>query len=132
MIHECNPIIYPFRLWVAVNPTFEEVSERFYGLDVNMEKVFITQDQCAPDRFVVARTTTVCDKKDGQTGALVSIYRRNDLKVSNICHESCHVADFACEQLGIKSRTFDDGEAYAYLVGWIAECITGVKNIKSK
>ncbi len=130
MIHEYNPNVYPFRLWVSVNPTFEEISERFYGIDVNMDKVVISQDQCHPDRFVVARTLTVCDKKNGWIGCFVGIYRRGSLKTSNICHEAAHCADFVCEQFGIKSRTFDDGEAYAYLVGWVAECINSVKNIK--
>ena len=32
-----------------------------------------------------------------------------------------HVADYFCEQLGLYTQDFKDGnEAYAYLVGWAA------------
>ena len=44
-----------------------------------------------------------------------------DITPDMIPHEAVHVADYFCEQLGLYTQGFKDGnEAYAYLVGWAA------------
>ena len=126
-IHQFDPVIYPVKLWVGINPTFEQVSEMFYGLNSEIERIDIDREQFNMDHFVVARTHTVASKKDGWIGIYVGINKPKMLTTKFICHESVHCADFICEQFGIMSRKFDEGEPYAYLVGWIAECIEKVK-----
>lgn len=43
------------------------------------------------------------------------------LFVSTNIEDAVHVADYFCEQLGLYTQDFKDGnEAYAYLVGWAA------------
>lgn len=127
-IVEFNPQIYPFRLWVAVNPKHEEVSSKFYGLTGQMERMEMPEFKNSLTN--IATTTLVSDKKDGWMGCLVLIWKPKMLKVNQICHEASHCTDFVCEQFGISSRDFDNGEAYAYLIGWIAECINSVKENK--
>lgn len=126
-IHQFDPVIYPCRIWVGINPTFEQVSEMFYGLNSDMERIDIEVDQFNLNRFIVARTHTVASKKDGWIGLYVAIAKPKMMTAKFIAHEACHCADFICETFGVMSRKFDDGEAYAYLVGWIADCIEKVK-----
>lgn len=130
-IFEFDPVIYPVRIWVGINPSFNDISSKFYGLDSEMEKLHVTEEMCTHDRFVVARTFTVADKEKGWFGLLIGIYKPKNCKVDNICHESAHCADFICEQLGITNGDFDNGEAYAYLIGWIAKCIDSVLRNKT-
>ena len=32
-IHEFSPTTYPFKLWVSVNPSFEDVKDKFWLLN---------------------------------------------------------------------------------------------------
>ena len=129
-IHEFDPQIYPCKLWVSVRPTFEEVSGAFYALNDNNERMEVSDSQWKMDHFVVARTHAVSSRTDGWIGVYVGVNKPKMMTAKFIAHESCHCADFICESFGITSRKFDDGEAYAYLVGWIAGCIE--KTIKFK
>lgn len=126
-IHEFDPVIYPTRLWVTVNPTFEYISEMFYALTTETERVDIDRLHYDHDIFSIATTCPVSIKCDGWIGLLVCIWKPKMLDVKTICHESVHCADFICEQFGITNGSFENGEAYAYLTGWIAECIEKVK-----
>ena len=126
-IHEFDPVIYPFRIWVSINPSLEEVSEKFYGLTDEMERVDIDEKWLDEDRFKIATTSPVSIKKDGWCGLLVCIHKPKVMNTGVIAHESVHCADFVCEQFGITTGSFENGEAYAYLVQWIAGCIEKVK-----
>lgn len=127
-IHEFDPAIYPCRLWVSINLSFQDVSDKFYALNDEMDRINIVKDQWEMSNFTVARTHVVTEKYGRHwIGVMVSINKPKMMTAKFIAHESCHCADFICEQFGISSRSFDDGEAYAYLVGWIAECIEKVK-----
>lgn len=126
-IHEFNPQIYPCRLWVSIRPSYENVSAKFHGLSTDCQRVDITKNYFEPNHFVIARTALVASKDtDGFIGCMVMIFHQKQMDVKTIAHESCHVADFICEQFGIQSRAFDEGEPYAYLVGWVAKCIHSV------
>lgn len=127
MIHQFDPIIYPTRIWISINPTYEEVSKMFYALTSNTERIEMSKDWFSPHTFRIASTTPVASKLDGYIGVLVRICKLRQVNTSTICHESVHCADFICEQFGITNGSFENGEAYAYLVGWIAECIEKVK-----
>lgn len=131
-IHQFDPVIYPTRLWVGIRTPFNEVFDKFWGLNDDLEKIIVTEEQYTPDRFVIARTYNVCDKESKFIGNLVIIWQSKQFSIKSICHESAHCADFICEQFGINSRSFKDGEAYAYLIGWIADCINQVRLNKFK
>ena len=129
-VYEFDPQIYPVRLWVGVNPDFSDIADKFYGLDDKLNRIDINEQSCFHDRFTIARTSTVCDKKTGWIGVLVEIYKPKSCKIGNLSHEAAHCADFICEYLGITHKGFDDGEAYAYLLQWIVNCCEKVKKGK--
>lgn len=52
-IHEFDPVIYPFRLWVAVRPKVEQVAEMFYNLDSSMNRIDVTPDDFNKSVFAV-------------------------------------------------------------------------------
>ena len=129
-IHEFNPVIYPFRMWVAVRPKVEQIAEKFYNLDTSMNLLPVTPKNFYNSRFSVATTYPMEDKQSGNLGCLVAIWRPKDLDVGMITHESSHVTDFLCDVLGVNGFTIDSGEARAYFCGWVAECIDTVKRGK--
>ena len=127
VIHQFDPVIYPFKLWVGKDPTFEEVSEMFYAVSPEMERMDIKRVDYDDNYFSVARTHPVAAKKDGWIGLLVCIFKPKRMNAGLVCHESVHVADFICEQVGVTHTGFNDGEAYAYLSEWAANCIDKVR-----
>lgn len=126
-IHQFDPVIYPCRIFVAVKPSFEDVTEVFYGLNKENDRYDISHEQFDRDRFTIATVFIVSHKKNGWIGLFVSVWKPGSLDVKTICHESSHCADYICEKFGISNGSYDEGEARAYLQGWIADCIYKVK-----
>lgn len=127
---EFNPVIYPTRIWVGFNTPFEEIFNNFWAVTSEMERCDVTLDWYGINTFKIATTVPVASKKDGQIGLLVVIWKPSMMTTGVIAHESVHCADYICDNFGIEHGTFDNGEAYAYLVQWIAECIEKVKKTK--
>lgn len=75
----------------------------------------------------VAGCYVVEEKSTGLLGLLMVVFKIDDMDTATIAHESVHVADFYYEVAGCNAEDFTDGnEAYAYLVGWIAGCVSNV------
>lgn len=120
-----DPKVYPRKLWVC-----NEVE----GLD----KVFVFMRTDDPDKEnpngyksiletdnSVMCTCPVMRISDGKLGVLVIAMDMETVNTESIAHESVHVADYFYNQLDLVSQDFRDGnEAYAYLVGWAAGCIS--------
>lgn len=131
-IHEFDPVIYPCRIWVGVKLSDKDLADKFYGLDENNELIDISNDTLGYDPMIVACCHPVSDKESGWRGVVLNIHRPKALSVGHIAHEAGHIVDWMCEQFGIKSTSFDDGEPRAYLIQWVANCIDEVKNNKIK
>lgn len=132
-ITEFNPTVYPFRLWVALNATPQEVIDSFYCFDGNSGTVsnFIEDDFARID--VAATTYCVCSKQNNYIGAFVNIVRKDKCTVGVIAHEASHACDILSDRLGLVGELnnhFANGEARAYFIEWAAECIQSVKNNK--
>lgn len=125
-IKEFNPTIYPIKVWVANNVPIKQVIAKFYVRTDNGDAADFLEEDFSKDNGVTASTFVVFDKKTKQGGTLVYIFAPKRAKVNIICHEAAHCADFICETFGITKGKYEDGEAYAYLIGWIAECINSV------
>ena len=131
-IREFSPVVYPFRLWVGVNPSYEEVENKFYALNTVMERIPMTPDIYHTDTFIVARNIVVCSKNDGWIGIFIPIYKPRLMSVGKIAHEASHCTDFMCEKFGVGGHDFEGGEARAYFTEWVADCINQVKTGKPK
>lgn len=134
-IKEFNPTVYPFKLWVALNATPQEVMDRFYCFDINSGSIsdFINDDFSRMD--VAATTYCVCSKEDNYIGAFINIVRKDKCTVGVIAHEASHACDILSDRLGLIGEInnhFINGEARAYFVEWVAGCIQSVKQQKTK
>lgn len=118
-----SPEIYPRLLFVSTN--IEDLDKYFIFLDVygnndGSEYNKLLQEIDKYDGGMV--TCKVIRKSDNKYGAIViAVANAEDITPDMIPHEAVHVADYFCEQLGLYTQDFEDGnEAYAYLVGWAA------------
>lgn len=107
-----SPEIYPRLLFVSTN--IEDLDKYFIFLDVYGNN----------DGSEYNKLLQEIDKYDGGM-VTCKVIRKSDNKygviVIAIANEAVHVADYFCEQLGLYTQDFKDGnEAYAYLVGWAA------------
>ena len=131
-IHEFSPTIYPFRLWVSVNPSFEDVKDKFWLLNNDNERIDFDAKKSWNSTTTIASCYPVSDKESGRIGIFCGVFRKDRLSVGVAAHEASHITDFISDSFGLNSFNFDDGEARAYLVEWAANCIWNVKSGKFK
>lgn len=129
-IHEYDPVVYPIRLWVTKHADKNEIGETFYFLDENGEVVDDWEKQIDGTPNSIATTTLVTHKESLWKGCLVCLHRPKQIASGVIAHESTHVTDWLCDQLGIDGYSFLGGEARAYFAQWTANCIE--ETLKSK
>lgn len=122
-----SPEIYPRKLFVSTS--IEDLDKYFIFLDVEgnnngNEYNKLLQEIDKYDGGMV--TCKVIRKSDNKYGVIViAVMDIEDITADMIPHEAVHVADYFCEQLGLYTQDFKDGnEAYAYLVGWAAGSIS--------
>lgn len=127
-IHEFDPVIYPFRLWVTKEFLAQSIKESFYELNEKGHMVEFSFEEIIGS---IAATAPVVDKSTYQKGCLVILKRPKDVGVGVISHEATHVVDWVCDTFGLSGFSFDDGEARAYLVQWVANCIEEVRRAKA-
>lgn len=119
IIHEFNPEIYPFKLWVSCTDEYNPLNERFCkgnNLD-NLNKEILKTHE--------AVTFLVKDRsKNGSFGCLVVFTEKRYFTIQNMAHEASHVVDFLWEHIGEK---YPGDEAKAYFTGWVVKCMNKVR-----
>lgn len=108
-IFEFDPAIYPQTLWVSVCASTKELNEFFSDMD-------------DMDDDAIATTYSVCKASSKELGVLIRFRNRLDITPSVVAHESTHAAMKIYEYVGAEVD-MDNQEPFAYLVGWIADCI---------
>ena len=126
-VHEFNPVVYPFRLWVIKKPTNSDIKDNFYSIDNRYETYDIDDDLLdRQSEKANAWVLPVARKDDKRLGALICIEEPRQMTVGKIAHEATHVVDWVCEHIDLKGFSYAEGEARAYLTGWVADCIDNV------
>lgn len=125
-IYMYDPQIYPRRLYVAIEVNNLQDHFRLLSTDGTVE---FSDEEAAEDFYgkdYAMVTRSVINKEDNKYGVLIQIPDLEEINAeSDIPHESVHAADYIYQELGLYTEEFKDGnEAYAYLVGWIAGCIS--------
>lgn len=134
-IHEFDPVIYPFRLWVMNNPTKDFLKENFFCLNPSTGDYWDFEDNDIPSpKIAYAVTAAVKNKQSKKNGALVILLDKKGFNVGMAAHEASHVCDILADYLGLNAiRSFyETGEARAYVMEWATNCINKVKNNKIK
>lgn len=120
-----DPQIYPRRLYVAVE--VEDLHKYFRLRSTDSEVEFTKNEarEAFQEKGYAMATRSVINKEDGKYGALIQIPDLDEIDQTDISHEAVHAADYMYQELGMYTYDFKDGnESYAYLVGWIAGCIS--------
>ena len=118
-IYEFDPLIYPFKLWVAITSDFSSLVEKFYqGYDKSeLNTSFIENHEAA---------TYIVQQKGNNSyyGSLIATTNKKYFTAKLMAHEATHSARDFWNHM---NENITGVEADAYLVGWIVECIEKVK-----
>lgn len=127
-IHQFDPVIYPRKIWVVATKDENIVKNNFS--ERNGEEM--TFSDCTGNE-AIASVIPCTQKGSGFYGFLIWIQDKKKFDVGTVAHESVHVASQIFNDTGM-TLGFTNGrdEHYAYLVGWIADCINQVKTGKFK
>lgn len=107
--YEYDPVIYPRKVWVHIGTDFKELaSEVFAG------ELIFDDKMCNGAVF-----DEVIRKSDGKYGILATFPSAKEMTMKVCSHEASHVCDDIEKAIGMEHG----GEASAYLLGWIADCI---------
>lgn len=118
LIHQFDPVIYPFKLWVCITDNLSAISERFNEYPSGNEFEVTNTEK------MLAFTQNVQQKSDGLVGSIIVFKKKKDCITRLIAHESTHAARMLWDHVGERESGM---EADAYLVGWIADCIEKVR-----
>lgn len=117
IIHQFDPVIYPFKLWICISEDLTASTDRFFDAKTESDFVFENTKRYA------AMTLPVIEKKENFYGVLVLYKKKKYCTVKNIAHEASHAAKSFFEHIGADISAH---EPFEYLIGWIAECIEKV------
>ena len=107
--YEYDPVIYPRKVWVHIGTNFKELaSEIFEGELIFDDK---TCNGAVFEEFI--------RKSDGKYGILATFPSSKEMTMKFCSHEASHICDDIEKAIGMEHG----GEASAYLLGWIADCI---------
>ena len=123
---EFDPVIYPFKFWVAKNGTKADIKELF--VDDDREELLITDKEISGSRALTF--DRVIHLKDGMIGALTWLHTPKGCSDEEIAHESDHLANALYDHIGASVDPKND-EPHAYLVGFAAKAIGSVLRGKS-
>lgn len=122
-----DPIIYPRKLWVTGDVIGLNKIFKFNKLDNTKEECASAYDEPVEEYNTTKDgwlTCPVTHKATGEYGALV-IIMDSSIEAGGEAHEAVHVADYIFDELGMYTQSFaNHNEQYAYLVGWVAGCIS--------
>lgn len=119
-VHEFHPQIYPRKLWVVKGGDVDSLKDMFTQTD-GKELDFKGSSQ------YLATTCNVMMKDESRLlGELIYFTSVKQMNAENISHEATHAALDIFSDLGCEVH-YDNQEPFAYLVGWIADCIEQVK-----
>lgn len=115
-VYQFNPVIYPCLLWVIIGNKIDK--NRFPSVDLMEEDT-------------LSRTERTNDVLNDNNGVLIRFQNSKVITAEIITHESVHAAMEIMQYVGGKIDVRNQ-EPFAYLAGWIADCIDKVKKNKFK
>ncbi|MCK9592702.1 MAG: hypothetical protein M0Q91_11925 [Methanoregula sp.] len=123
-IHQFNPVIYPYKIWIVVSKSADIIAERFY--EYNGKPIeFLNRDTGNLRAFVM----TVTSKDQAYYGAIMLFRSKKSMSYELVAHESSHAAKYLFEHIGADVK---EHEPFEFVVGWIADCCYQVKTGKFK
>lgn len=123
---EFDPVIYPYKFWVAKDGTKADVKDMF--VDAEHEEIVITDSDIK--RSAALTFDPVIAVSDGQQGVFTWLHTPEAVTTGTIAHEADHAANAVFDFIGASVDPKND-EPHAYLIGFFADCIDEVLKRKS-
>lgn len=118
-IHEFDPVIYPYKVWVVIDKSMKEIPDMF--IDQGRNPLDHLRDE---DLITKAVTIAAIRKEDFRYGVILYFRSKKSMTYKRVAHEASHAAKFLFEYIEADMR---EHEPFEYAVGWIAECCEKVK-----
>lgn len=119
-VFKYNPVLYPVKLHILKLTDVSEITNVYYKL--NKKPLIIAEMDSLVEMCVIEPVREIESKL---VCILVLILDESKIPVSSIAHEATHVARLLWSHLGESDVSM---EADAYLVGWVAQCISDSLN----
>lgn len=121
-IHEFDPVIYPYKLWIVIDKQPTIISEAFDEYSGNPIE-FIERDTNNLEAFAMP----VSKKENSNYGVVLFFRSKKSMSYELVAHESSHAAKYLFEHIGAEMK---EHEPFEFVIGWIAGCCEKVKNNK--
>lgn len=121
-IHEFDPVIYPYKLWIVIDKQPTIISEAFDEYSGNPIE-FIERDT----NNLAAFAMPVSKKENSNYGVVIFFRSKRSMSYELVAHESSHAAKYLFEHIGAEMK---EHEPFEFVIGWIAGCCEKVKNNK--
>lgn len=119
MIHEFNPVIYPYRVWVIIDRTPAVIQEQFDGYDRSPIKNLV-DDTKNLEAFAMPGSY----KESSNYGVIIYFRSKKSMTYELVAHESSHAAKYLFDHIGADIK---EHEPFEYVIGWIAGCCEKAK-----
>lgn len=124
-VHEFDPQIYPRKLWVVKGGDVNSLKDMF--AQANEEELQLSD----VDAHAALTYSVMMKDKSKLLGELIYFCSSKFMDAEKTTHEAVHAALDIFSDMGCMVD-YDNQEPFAYLVGWIADCIDQVKRNKFK
>lgn len=121
-VHEFDPTIYPYKLWVIIdkNPDgLADLFDEYSGKPIE----FIDRDTMGLRAFAMP----VIKKENPYYGVVLFFRSKKSMTYELVAHECSHAGKYLFEHIGAEIK---EHEPFEYVVGWMAGCCEKVKNNK--
>ena len=124
-IHQFDPVIYPYKIWVIINPTPNIISDTF--TEYSGSNVIFTEEDGTSrmNAFVMMAK----HKESKFYGSIVYFRSKKSMDYGLVSHESSHAAKQVFKHIG--ADILPD-EPFEYMVEFIADCCNQVRTNKFK
>lgn len=124
VIHQFDPVIYPYKVWVIIDKKPNRIPEKFKEYSGN-PIIFQDSDMDRLEAF----TMPVQSKGDDPYYGVILFFRsKRSMDYELVAHESSHAAKYLFEHIGADCNIH---EPFEFVVGWISGCCKEVKNGKT-
>lgn len=118
-IQEFDPVIYPYKIWIAIDESPADIQNLFNGYDgKRIETLEYDTSRLAAFAMPVI-------SKDGECGVVLYFRSAEIMSYELVAHESSHAAKYLFKHI---NADVSEHEPFEFVIGWIAGCCENVKN----